>query len=193
MTGENIDIQWDQLIENLYQKRGDTVEEYKEITAGIIAGITVNQALDELREHETARIDDGLRSDEVSRALEATTDGKYTQVVKEGGELIVSGTFGSYPLKTLSTGAREQVLLALRLGFAARLLEGKQLFLILDDAFQHSDWERREKLVEKIFSLAGEGWQVLYFTMDDHIRKLFEVAGKKLGKDGYQTIEVQGD
>ena len=47
------------------------------------------------------------------------------------------------------------------------------LFLILDDAFQHSDWHRRERLVAEMVAVARQGWQILYFTMDDHIRDLF--------------------
>jgi len=191
LIGENDECEWEQMIEKLHQKRADTVKQYKEITARLIASITVNQALDELREYEAARIDDGLRSEEVQKALLDTT-GHYKQIEKEGGELILSDDFGRYHLNTLSTGAREQVLLGLRLGFAAKLLAGKQLFLILDDAFQHSDYPRRKRLVKKLFELAEEGWQVLYFTMDDHIRGLFEQSGKKMGKENYQIIEVQG-
>jgi|SRR3990172_2986535 len=189
LTGEKFDIQWEDLIGKLQQKRADTVERYQEVTARIIAGIKVNEALDELREVEAARIDEGLRSKEVSQALLSTT-GHYNLVEREDSELVLSDKYGRYPLGGLSTGAREQVLLALRMGFAARLLNGTPLFLILDDAFQHSDWERRENLVGKLFSLAGEGWQVLYFTMDDHIRRLFEEAGKKMGGDGFQSIEM---
>ena len=77
-------------------------------------------------------------------------------------------------LQEISTGAREQVLLSLRLGFAANLFKDDQLFLILDDAFQHSDWTRRKNLVQQMFQLASNGWQIVYFTMDDHIKGLFE-------------------
>ena len=98
--------------------------------------------------------------------------------------------YGRYRVSDLSTGAREQVLLGLRIGFASRLLDGTPLFLILDDAFQHSDWVRRERLVEKLFTLAKDGWQINYFTMDDHIRMLFESSAKKAGIDQYQTITL---
>jgi uncharacterized protein YhaN len=64
------------------------------------------------------------------------------------------------------------------------------MFLILDDAFQHSDWKRRERLVNKLFDLSKQGWQIIYFTMDDHIRQLFEEKAKKAGKVQYQTIEL---
>jgi uncharacterized protein YhaN len=79
----------------------------------------------------------------------------------------------------MSTGAREQVFLALRLGFASINMKGETAFLILDDAFQHSDWKRRKNLLYQTLSLVKTGWQVFYFTMDDHIKHLFEKAGTK--------------
>ena len=83
---------------------------------------------------------------------------------------------------SLSTGAREQVFLGARLGFARIALDNEPSFLVLDDAFQHSDWERREQLVQQAVGLVEAGWQVLYFTMDDHIRDLFNTVGDRLGK-----------
>jgi uncharacterized protein YhaN len=89
----------------------------------------------------------------------------------------------------MSTGAREQVFLALRLGFASIGMEGGIAFLILDDAFQHSDWHRRKNLINQTLSLVKNGWQVFYFTMDHHIRKLFHNAGQEVG-DKFKSIEL---
>ena len=66
--------------------------------------------------------------------------------------------------------------------FTAKLLGQDSLFVILDDAFQHSDWQRREKLVQHLTEMARLGWQIIYFTMDDHIRGLFEKQGSVLGQ-----------
>ena len=75
----------------------------------------------------------------------------------------------------------EQVLLALRMGFAAKHLGQNRMFLIMDDAFQHADWQRREYLVEQAVELENSGWQILYLTMDDHIRDLFKkIFGERL-------------
>ena len=89
----------------------------------------------------------------------------------------------------MSTGVREQAFLALRMGFASIAMEGKTGFLILDDAFQHSDWNRRENLVKRTMSFVQSGWQVFYFTMDDHIRDLFEDAGVRIG-DGFRSQQL---
>ncbi|HCQ15235.1 MAG TPA: tetraacyldisaccharide 4'-kinase, partial [Cryomorphaceae bacterium] len=45
------------------------------------------------------------------------------------------------------------------------LQENPPEVVILDDAFQHSDWERRPRMIEYMVKLVKEGWQVFYFTM----------------------------
>jgi uncharacterized protein YhaN len=108
------------------------------------------------------------------------------------GAVKVLGDAADYYLADLSTGAREQVLLALRMGFASRLAGGQPLFMLLDDAFQHSDWQRRERLVGQVLNMVQAGWQVTYLTMDDHLRDLFDTAAKKALDGDYRmhTIEV---
>ena len=82
-------------------------------------------------------------------------------------------------------------MLALRIGIASHVLSERKMFLILDDAFQHSDWERRAWLVDEMVDLANIGWQIIYFSMDDHIKRLFEERIKPVLKDEYQTLILQ--
>lgn len=189
ITGETIDSSWKNLIENLNSMRQDEVSQYKKVAASILARIKVNEVLGDLRTIEERRIEDGLSSSVISQALKATT-GHYDRIEKEYGTLYVGDAYGHYLFSDLSTGAREQVLLGLRIGFASMLLAGTPLFLILDDAFQHSDWIRRVQLVDTLFDLANDGWQIIYFTMDDHIRTLFESKAKLTDFDQYQTINL---
>jgi hypothetical protein len=44
--------------------------------------------------------------------------------------------------------------------------------------------------VEKIAALANDGWQIVYFTMDDNIRELFAAAGKDFGEN-YKYLELK--
>lgn len=189
-TGSNIGIQWEDLIEKLTNERTNLVNKYKDVTASILAQMSVNEVLLDLRKIEESRIEEGLSSPFVTQALLSTT-GHYDHIEKVDKEIQVSDKYGQpYKLSDLSTGAREQVLLGLRMGFAAKLLAGETMFLILDDAFQHSDWNRREILVDKMMQLANMGWQIIYFTMDDHIKNLFnEKFGEKF-KDQYRFIEL---
>jgi len=95
-----------------------------------------------------------------------------------------------YLLAAVSTGTQEQACIALRIGFASIAMESQPAFLILDDAFQHSEWNRRDRLVAHTVGLVRAGWQVFCFTMDDHIRDLFIQAGEPLG-DGFVTRELR--
>lgn len=110
-------------------------------------------------------------SKELTRPLYALTSRyKRIKLQQERGLTLITDSDEEYPLADISTGAREQAFLALRIGFASITMKGHTAFLILDDAFQHSDWQRRASLVNQTLSLVRAGWQVFYFTMDDHIR-----------------------
>ena len=113
---------------------------------------------------------------------------RYKGLKLDGDRLVVADPYHDYSLSDLSTGAQEQILLALRIGFSTRLLKQESLFLILDDAFQYSDWERRDWLLDMMVDLARSGWQIIYFTMDDHIRDLFEKKGKAFGKGFHSAV-----
>ena len=70
------------------------------------------------------------------------------------------------------------------------ILRKNHLFLILDDAFQYSDWNRRKLLVKKMAELAKNNWQIIYFTMDNHIQELFDKSGEKFGI-AYKKFELK--
>jgi len=179
-TAEN--LEWDDLIAALQDKRDNVSKEYRRLTAQILAHIQVTSVIEELHEQENARIAAGLQRSELTEPLRSLT-GHYESVRLDSdrAELFVVGQGGEFPLAGVSTGTQEQICIALRIGFASIALQGQPAFLILDDAFQHSDWSRREKLVAHTAELVRSGWQVFYFTMDDHIRKLFMQVGEPLG------------
>lgn len=181
---------WESLITGLRVKRERASEDYKGLAAEILAKIQVYAVIQELRKHENSRIAEGLSRPELTEPLFALT-GRYNSIrlVDEQDLVLVSEDDEEFRLASLSTGAREQVFLALRMGFASIAMEGTPGFIILDDAFQHSDWDRRENLVAQTVGLIEQGWQVFYFTMDDHIRDLFQAAGEKLG-DRFRSCEL---
>ena len=173
---------WEELITLLHDKRKEAAQEYRHLTAEILAKIQVHTVIQEFRQEEDSRIAEGLKRKELTEPLHALT-GHYRSIRLDAhqGLVLVSDKDEEYPLASMSTGAREQVFLALRMGFASIAMEGEAGFLILDDAFQHSDWNRRENLVDRTLGFVQSGWQVFYFTMDDHIRDLFQDAGDRIG------------
>jgi len=190
-TGDDQSIEWLQLIDNLRKKRQEKQIEFEDTEARIIAGILVHSEISQLRLEEDKKISEGLQSEVVIRPLSEVT-GRYRQLFLENDRLMVSDDYKDYCIRDISTGAREQVMLALRIGFASRILNQDSLFLILDDAFQHSDWEKRKILVGKLADIAKSGWQIIYFSMDNHIRELFDKAGAKFKNGQYKCIELAG-
>ncbi len=179
-TGDSLDQPWDTILLHLQETRNRVLIDYQDITAEIIGKLMVRKVIGQMRIAEDEKIVRGLASPKLSEPLLRLT-GRYNKLRLFEQEILVMDDTHEFPLSLLSTGTQEQVLLALRLGFASRLFDQDRLFFILDDAFQHSDWQRREYLVDQFTSLAADGWQILYFTMDDHIRDLFHQKGKKLG------------
>jgi len=188
-TGDEISISWEDLIQNLREKYEEILDEYKELTALLIAQIVVSNVINEFSELEDENIIENLQSNEIIQPLYEVT-GRYNSLRLDGENLYVSDDYDEFALNMLSTGAKEQVFLALRIGFCARLLKKDSIFLVLDDAFQYSDWDRRELLVNKVVKLADEGWQIIYFTMDDNIKKLFDEKGQTLGNE-YKSFELK--
>ncbi len=163
---------------------------YKDFTARILAENTVYRAVCEFRSHENERLDEALESEEVISPLCQITEHYTGLKMDSDGYLHLSTSEGEeFPLEQLSTGAAEQVYVALRTGFA-ELTMGETAFLIFDDAFQHSDWKRRKNLVNRVIGLVNSGWQIFYFTMDDHLKELFDRAGGDLCQAGYKSISL---
>jgi uncharacterized protein YhaN len=156
----------------------------------MIAGHVVSEILEGFRRLEDEHLESTLNDTRISSLIKKHTAGRYDRVSLQGEQLFIENETESYDLAELSTGAREQVLLALRMGVASVLCGKRSLFLILDDAFQYSDWQRREALVLQSIDSVRSGWQVIYFTMDDDIRDRFCKAAGKLDTGTFKLIEL---
>lgn len=187
-TGDDPSINWSELIENLHKKRQERQEELKKVTAKIIAGIAVHKVISQLRVEEDAKIQEGLESKTVLKPLKDLTK-RYNKLKLDDDKLVISDKYNNFDLRDISTGAIEQIMLALRIGFSSKLLKKDTIFLILDDAFQHCDWPKREVLVRELSDIAKKGWQIIYLTMDDNIKELFDKFGKEL-KEDYISLKL---
>jgi uncharacterized protein YhaN len=188
-TGDEIVTAWPLLIQNLKNRRAQILSDLQDQQARILGKIALMQVIESVQKTEDVKIEEGLNSQEIVDAVQAVTH-RYNRLRLEGNTILVSDPYQEFAVADLSTGAQEQTLLALRIGFASRLMRQDRLFLILDDAFQYSDWERRRYMTDTVFELAKSGWQILYFTMDDHIRDLFDEKGKAFGKE-YVRMELK--
>jgi len=189
-TDDEITKSWDEILSNFRTLVQEKEEEYRNSTARIIAEIGVVQVIDQIQEEEDQKIQNDLNAKEVTDLLLSMT-GSYNKIELVDDQVFISDPYNRYSMQDLSTGAKEQIQLALRLGIASQITGGNPLFIILDDAFQHSDWSRREDLVKQVILLVKKGWQATYLTMDDHIRDLFLKYGKAAIKKQFSYYELQ--
>ena len=192
MTQTN-SVDWEELISGLEQKIGEAESEYQEITAEILGKIALVSTVHELQEKEDELITQNLGNSEFNQDIKDIIGGRVNGFTWEGGEMkLVRQGLENQSREFLSTGVNEQLMIALRILFARHYLKEQPCFLLLDDAFQYSDWERRERLVDHVIRLVLESrWQVFYFTMDDHIRDLFVKKATNLIEDDfhYQVLD----
>lgn len=190
VTGESVTRRLEDLIPALQEQRAELERNARSVTAEILAGIAVTRAAQELRAGEDSALQAALRNPLITAPVKALT-GHYERIDLDDVHLEVSDRYQTFRLDELSTGAQEQVLLGLRIGMASRLFSGQPLFLILDDAFQHSDWQRRPLMVDEILRLAEAGWQIFYLTMDDHLRDLFLEKTPPILGDDFLTFSLK--
>ncbi len=186
-TGPKIDFS--ELINRLRSLKEKIVGEYRDLTSKLIAESTVYKSVKELNSREEKKIKENLKTKDLQSILYKLT-GRYNRFYFREGDVVVSDKYSDFKLPELSTGAFQQVLLALRVGIIKKLFKTKRAFFILDDAFQYSDYKRRESMVEFIINLAQNGWQVIYFTMDDHIKDLFRTEGKKELAEDFKYLNM---
>jgi hypothetical protein len=83
--------------------------------------------------------------------------------------------------ENLSSGAKDQLYLSIRVALGERLLKGQQGFFVMDDPFIASDMDREERQAKVLSHLIRNGWQVVFFTARKNLAvSLTKTLGKKL-------------
>ncbi|MBN2551141.1 MAG: hypothetical protein JXB06_00165 [Spirochaetales bacterium] len=178
------------LAEAIEEKKQEYRRQVQECLAEMIAGHVVAEVLEGVRSLEDSQLEATLNDPRITALIKKFTAGRWETVRLGGDGLLVENETERYPLEQLSSGAREQILLALRMGLASVICGKRSLFLILDDAFQYSDWQRRRALVHQAVEAVRSGWQVVYLTMDDDIRDRFRRAAEELEPGTFALIEL---
>ncbi len=149
--------------------------------------------LDKVRHvYERERQPEALR--ESSRYLAAMTAQKYPRVwtpLDEDALRIDTSDGETLGVDVLSTGAREQLFLCLRLALARSYARrGVELPLVLDDVLVNFDTRRSLAAARLLHDYAAEGQQVLLFTCHEHVAQMFralDVAVQILPEIGAET------
>ena len=71
----------------------------------------------------------------------------------------------------LSRSEWTQLYTAIRIALGEKLLKGERGFFIVEDPFIHADPERLLKEFDMLKNLSERGWQTIYFTAKDEIKK----------------------
>jgi len=123
---------------------------------------------DMLEEEEKAKVAVLFKKGNLaSQLFNKTTYGRYSEVEydHEDEKIIVRRPTGeTFSIEKLSRGARDQLYLSIRVALGQMLLEGKNGFFILDDAFISSDDKRINQQIALLKRISEMGWQTVYFS-----------------------------
>lgn len=170
---ENDTDNFNNLLYALFEKRDKIIDKIKSVEADILAQKILHDSLEKIKNDKATFVKNILSSDSFKDLLRKLGL-KAKELIADGDMIKFSDGKSSYSFDYLSVGAKDQFFIALRLETIKNILGTDRIFLLFDDAFQHSDYERREKLVDLFFEFCKDGFQMIYFTMDDHLRDLFE-------------------
>ena len=128
--------------------------------------------------------------------LSTFTRGRYDLRIGSGND---EGTaFSAYDntqqrgleLKELSGGTRMQLLLAVRLAFAANAERGVQLPFVLDEALSGTDPTRFRAIIECLTALIREGRQVFYLTCQPGDAEAWRQVTEEQGFHGAKLFDL---
>jgi len=83
------------------------------------------------------------------------------------------------PIEWLSSGTLNQFYMAIRIALAERSLKKQKGFLLLDDPFLTFDSERISRILDILFDITEDGWQMIFFTVDRTLKNIMEMRGVK--------------
>lgn len=146
-----------------------------EIVLGDLSTELSNQQLPELLE-------------KASEFLKILTMESYDQVQIDEDSMFVRGGQQRFSIYELSTGTRDQVIMALRFGFLA-LEKNRQLApIMIDDGWLHYDFRRKEQLA-KLLTAFGEDHQIICFSSDREMLSYYQELNQPVYELGGNSRE----
>ncbi|MGX7352010.1 AAA family ATPase [Enterococcus canis] len=166
----------DGTLAELYQQQAELETEIQELAeiwqSALLAAEILLRALDTLSEAQLPKL-----LAQASTYFRYLTD-RYQQVFLEEDQFWVTDGQRRFSLLDLSTGTRDQFILALRLAFIA-LHHQATCPVIIDDGWLHYDHERKGRFVALMQELAQKQ-QVICFSSDQEMVSYYQQAGLKV-------------
>ncbi|MGO3732406.1 MAG: AAA family ATPase [Vagococcus sp.] len=160
-------------LDDLYQERENQLATIKQLT---------NQWLSYRMAEELTQDLFQFLSDQQLPALLATvttyfrvlTEESYQKVIVKQGQLLVKDHHQQeWPIVQLSTGTKDQLYIAFRLGFIHLHNEDYGAPVVIDDGWLHFDSKRKETLF-RLLELIGKQTQVICLSSDDVMLSYFK-------------------
>jgi len=134
------------------------------------------EILRELESKENAKSEELFGKDsQASIIFRDITSGMFEDVNYDSStrEILVKPSYEKNPRKAseLSRSEWAQLYTAIRIALGEKLLKGEGGFFIVEEPFIHSDTERLLKEFDLLKNLSKRGWQTIYFTAKDEIKK----------------------
>lgn len=125
-----------------------------------------------------------------SRYLAILTNQMYTQLSTQNNVLLVAGNSDFFSIYELSTGTKDQVIMALRLAFLALENKRKLAPVIVDDGWLHYDFKRKRQLAQLLAEF-GKEHQIICFSSDREMvsyygelnQPVYSLGGKEYEKN----------
>lgn len=163
----------DGTLDELYQEQASLITEIEELAlewSGYwLAGQLLMDLLTELSEQQLPSL---LKK--ATDYFNLLTNGSYQAVHLKAAELIVVDTAGQhFKVQELSTGTKDQLIMAIR--FAFIYLQGTRIFypVIVDDGWLHYDQQRKYRLA-LLFETFGQTQQIICFSSDQEMVSYYQ-------------------
>lgn len=163
----------DGTLDELYQRQAILKAEIKELAqrwSGYqLAGQLLMDLLTELSEQQLPSL-----LQYASSYFALLTNQRYQSIqVAEGQLVAVTKEQEMFYLHELSTGTKDQLMMAVRFAFLA--VQGEQLIcpIIIDDGWLHYDHQRKAQLAE-LFTKFGQKQQVICFSSDQEMVSYYQ-------------------
>ncbi len=133
--------------------------------------------LEKLEQSEKRKVSELFgENSSLSQRFNKITQGKYTQVYYDQEQHQIQVKTDSDTIlkaQQLSSGTYDQLYFSIRISLGEKILQGEKGFFIMDDPFLKADQTRLKKQLQMLLELSTDGWQVIYFSAKDEVKKFF--------------------
>jgi len=108
-----------------------------------------------------------------STYFEQLSNGRYQKILLENGLLVAANASETFSIIDLSTGTKDQLIMALRFGYLALQKNHPLCPIIIDDGWLHYDSVRKERFAALLKEF-GQSYQVICLSSDQEMVSYYQ-------------------